>query len=285
MTDTERVGFHISDEKLQGDTPIDVLASQTPFGLYGEHVNEIEKVDWKVIVVLAIEGYGIQVVEDYIAKLQLYYPNTQIVGGVVASSLMLIQHGIVNFYDNGIIGVAISGDVVFSSQVSAACKPLTNTGTILDVDNVGYCDVITYIRDQTNNIRNAISFFYDDLDDVEIPYAPFIGITNDEAKGFKRVDVDGQTSEGGILVPTNEVKEGDLVRMFTIAPDAAQEDIHRRLQAAKDRCRLQSKRVLGGLLFTCSGRGYSFYKAKDVESKLFAKLLPNVGMSGFFAGN
>ena len=59
-----------------------------------------------------------------------------------------------------------------------------------------------------------------------------------------------------------------------------------RLEAAKEKCKAQSKTVLGGLLFTCGGRGIPFCQRKSGgESTLFKNAMPdNVGLSGFFAG-
>ena len=44
--------------------------------------------------------------------------------------------------------------------------------------------------------------------------------------------------------------------MFLLDPDAARDDLRLRLEAAETKCKAQSKTSLGGLLFTCGGRGY-----------------------------
>ena len=61
-------------------------------------------------------------------------------------------------------------------------------------------------------------------------------------------------------------------------------DLRHRLEAARRSCASQSKQVLGGLLFTCGGRGVQFYEEQDVESTIFAHAMPDIGLSGFFAG-
>ena len=43
-----------------------------------------------------------------------------------------------------------------------------------------------------------------------------------------------------------------------------------------------TKEVLGGLLFTCGGRGYKLYGEKSVEAKMFQSIFPSKGLSGMY---
>ena len=40
--------------------------------------------------------------------------------------------------------------------------------------------------------------------------------------------------------------------------------------------------MLGGLLFTCGGRGYKLYGEVGVEAKIFQEMIPGKGLSGFY---
>ena len=46
-------------------------------------------------------------------------------------------------------------------------------------------------------------------------------------------------------------------------------------------CASESRKVLGGLLFTCVARDAGFYQQMHVEASLFKKVFPNISMGGF----
>lgn len=62
---------------------------------------------------------------------------------------------------------------------------------------------------------------------------------------------------------------------------------HRRLATAIHACRDDAATpaaALGGLLFTCCGRGERFYGRPQLESSIFSRRFPNAALTGFFCG-
>jgi small ligand-binding sensory domain FIST len=271
MPNTSRVAFQISPEQLSDpETALDLVPT----------CNE----GWKVIVLLVDESSA-NGLEKFIAALQQKYKKCQIVGGIMGGNmddgkcpLVVMQNRTATLYSEGIVGIAIGGATVFSSQVSRACKPMSDIAKIASGENMLLHSVtIDGVE------KSAMDFIQEGFNLAAS--APFLGISRDLSEGFALCNVRGALEDGTIvLMNTDEFEKGHFVQVLSLDPESSKEDLKLRLEAAKRACASQSKQVLGGLLFTCSGRGKRFYKVADVESNLFRDAMPDVGMSGFFAG-
>lgn len=120
MPDTHRVGFHV---------PIECLEA------YGEdeedaHTRALSCVPtcqseggWKVIVLLVDARAATADLDTFIQALQRKHKISSIVGGIMGGTktpLVLIQNSTAMLYKTGILGLAIGGATIFSSQVPHA---------------------------------------------------------------------------------------------------------------------------------------------------------------------
>lgn len=263
--ETERYGFYFSPEEVKNAGK--AIAS-IPDSAYED--------GWKVFVILANQSVA-DGLDEFVQSLQKTYEQSQIVGGLMGEVLVMIQEGKAATYREGLVCMAIGGATVFSSQVSRACKPLTNIGEIVESEMM----FLRSIREHGVE-RPALDFIQEGYNRAQA--MPFIGITRDVAEGFALHDVRGATEGGDVVIGTDAVTPGHFLQVFMLDAESTKEDLKQRLEAAKRACANQSKQVLGGLLFTCGGRGNRFYKAKDVETNIFTNAMPNIGMSGVFAG-
>ena len=263
--ETERYGFHFSPEEVKD---ADKAIASIPDSTYED--------GWKVFVILANHSVA-DGLDEFVQTLQKTYKQSQIVGGLMGEVLVMIQEGKAATYRDGLVCMAIGGATVFSSQVSRACKPLTNIAEIVESEMM----FLRSVREQGVE-RPALDFIQEGYNRAQA--MPFIGITRDVAEGFALHDVRGATEGGDVVIGTDALAPGHFVQVFMLDAESTKEDLKQRLEAAKRACANQSKQVLGGLLFTCGGRGNRFYKAKDVETSIFKDAMPNIGMSGVFAG-
>jgi small ligand-binding sensory domain FIST len=113
----------------------------------------------------------------------------------------------------------------------------------------------------------------------------FCGITDDLNKGFSMRHVLGRSGPDNMgLVVSGRVRPGDKMQFFTLDPESSAEDLSGRLDMCRKSVEKTGKEALGSILISCAGRGENLYGEPNVESSIFAKELPGVGLSGFFSG-
>ena len=269
LPDTTRVGFHIPCSDMED--------SDAAVKLVPDYTGDDEEGGKVIVVLYGGSGSGL---DEFISSLQKKYPGSQIVGGIVPSrspSMFLAQSGTLQTFSEGLLGVAIGGATVFSSQVSRACKPLSTVVTIAESNG----PLLRSVLDDGVE-RPALNFLSDHFHSAM--FSPFVGLSSSLKEGFTLHSVRGTTPDQNVVLTTDELKKGDFLQVFMLDPESTKEDLRERLAAAKRACFQQSKQALGGLLFTCAGRGKGFYGSKDVESKVFADAMPGAGLSGMFAG-
>ena len=280
MPETQRKAFFVSKDVLE-DTEEALSCVPSP-----DASESKDSGDWKVVILLVDQYSSGAGLHEFIQGIQEKCPSAEVVGGILgggASNMIVVENRKCTYYEKGIVGLCLGGRVVFNSQVSRACKPMCEDCRILESQGRILKTVSTKSGEVEMSGYNMAMQAMQSMGGRR--QAVFFGISDDLEKGYTLHNLAGATQEGYLVLTTDEFKEGDYCRMFLLDPDATREDLQLRLEAAKEKCKAQSKTVLGGLLFTCGGRGYRFYKEKAVESTLFKNAMPdNVGLSGFFAG-
>ena len=263
MPDTDRVAFHVNENDFELPT--------------------LEGDDWKVIVLLVDADCG-RGADGFIDALQTKYRNAAIVGGIMGGEgtpLCVIDGNEAQMYEGGILGLAIRGDVVFSSQVSRACKPCSALEQLAKED-FEIIEEFPGILLKTVQSSPAAAFISNGFMNAEGRMA-FIGMTDNLEHGFTLQS--GRLFRDMVYFTESALSDSKYIRVFALDPNASKEDLAMRLDAAKRACAADAKKMLGALLFTCNGRGFRFYKETSVESTIFAESVgKDVGLGGFFAG-
>ena len=283
MPNTVRRGFHIPLSALESDEGVQkalmYLPAYIPTPKVSAETDNGDTGTWKVIVLFVDYDAASTLCEELIKKLQAVYPSASIVGGLLGGTrkpLCIIENQKATLFDGGIVGMCIGGEVLFNSQVSRACKPVTKVAEILEsTENVVKVVSVDGCR------QNPLTFTQEGFGRAE---TPFIGFSSDLNLGFTLNSLKGITSEGHIKLHDGIVENQKYFQIFSLDPLSAKDDLRLRLDAAKVACASQSKQALGGLLFTCCGRGFGFYGEPHVESSIFSTSIPSAGLSGFFAG-
>ena len=276
MPDTVCAGFHVDvREEEEMSTALDSIPAYTPTSSFGEEGGR----EWKVIILL-IDYRALKAsTNQWIKSIQRKFPKVQVVGGVlggVKNTLCIVQNQKVKIYEGGIVGMCIGGNTIFSSQVSRGCREITPITDVVETD-----DFLLKTLSINGVKRSAASLAAECPTIVSVP---FLGVSSDLSIGFTLYDVEGTTPDGAVLIRSDELKSAKYVQVFDLDPETSKEDLKNRLDEARKKCASLSKQVLGGLLFTCNGRGSKLYADLDVESTIFAQAMPNIGLSGFFAG-
>ena len=277
MPDTVRVGFYLDTTDVHEVEDIPIALESIPIYQPLSSSDE-ERGEWKVIILFVDQSGCSHHVDQLITAIQQKFSNAQVVGGIMGgtrNSLCIIQNQKAEIFNGGIVGMCIGGNTVFSSQVSRGCQEISPIASIVDAD-----EYIVRTINLDGVKQNAVSLA-NCLGDAMVP---FLGVSNDLTIGFSLHDVRGVTADGALVSSSNEIGSAKYMQFFNLDPNTSKVDLKHRLEAAKKSCAFQSKQVLGGLLFTCGGRGVNFYEEHDVESRIFAQTMPGIGLSGFFAG-
>ena len=276
MPDTHRIAFHVTADDIAAD-PIAAAESALPC-----IDQDDDRGSWKVIVLLVEARSG--GADAFVNALQDKYQHCAIVGGIMGgtggSPLCIASGGEAHLHESGIVGLAISGDVVFSSQVSRACKPCSPIGRIC-ADDFGRID----------NYEDGILLNTVTVDGTTCPAATFVnsGFVN-ARRSMAFIGMTDNLGNGFTLHPELFFMDPGLassthIQVFALDATSSKEDLRLRLEAARRACVADAKKMLGALLFTCNGRGARFYGEAYVESNIFAQSVgADVGLGGFFAG-
>ncbi|GMH76693.1 hypothetical protein TrVE_jg10361 [Triparma verrucosa] len=256
----------------------------------------MDKEDWKVIVILAPADFQTGAFEKYLADLEKRHPKAEIIGGFHSGTTgYYIDEGMFTT-PRALVGMCIGGNVVYSSQISRACKPMgelaevTQCETLSRTGNSGEeedeaCLIEVKVGDKLVQGSQYIQESYTKLMDSNGPKMMFCGLTDDEEKGYECANIFGLSKQPpGAILGTNNIKNGMKAQVFTLDPVSSKLDVAARLEGAKRVASKHSSIVLGSLLITCGGRSMGFYGEEGVEAGIFHEQLGGVGMSGFFSG-
>eukprot|EP00943_MAST-04B_sp_MAST-4B-sp1_P009985 g9985.t1 len=226
MPETYRKAFHINVDKLE-DTAAAVGCLPEP-----RDDNKGISWEWKVVVLLVDHSAAVAGLEDFIGAIQKKFPQVEVVGGIMGGNgdgaMIIVQDQNATSYNNGIVGLAIGGKTVFSSQVSRACKPICDAFKI--VESEGPCIKSVVTTSGSEVVLQGHTMAAQAMQNMgRQRMATFFGITDNLDKGYT---------------------------LHNSKFHAARDDLRLRLEAAETKCKAQSKTSLGGLLFTCGGRGY-----------------------------
>ncbi|MEX1007531.1 MAG: FIST N-terminal domain-containing protein [Acidimicrobiia bacterium] len=219
--------------------------------------------------------------DGFLRQLGVARPGLQAIGGAASAAHgpggnRLLLDGRV--HASGAVGVLIDG-VDVRTVVSQGCRPL------------GRPYVVT--RAERNRVeelagKSALARLQDcataasDEDRELIRNGLHVGLVVDEHKAeFERGDflvrnVVGADPESGALAVGDEVSVGQTVQFHVRDAAAAHEDLHA-LLAGHDAAEHDAK---GALLFTCNGRGRSFFGAPDHDAGMVDALLGPLPLAG-----
>jgi small ligand-binding sensory domain FIST len=218
-----------------------------------------------------------------IAGLDFAYPIAPKVGGFESGGRAsdrgrLFHDG--RFESRGVIGLALSGDVVMEPAVAQGARPFGAMGVVTKADRhfvqaIDRGPALEFVREQLATL--------DEADQRRPLGAVCVGLDADPLQERDPDDGDflirnllGADEAAGTLTVGDEIHSGRRVRLFLRDAAASAFDLRDVL-----RRRLASPPA-GALLFSCVGRGAAFYGESDHDSRVFRELAGEVPLGGFF---
>ena len=188
-----------------------------------------------------------------------------------------------NVVESGAVGVALTGNVEVVALVSQGCRPIGHPLTVTRADG----NIILELGGQPPTQR--IQELYASLpphDRELMAQGLLVGRVIDEYKTeFERGDflvrsVIGADPNSGAIAVGETVGVGETIQFHVRDEASADEDLRATLKVAQDR--VGDRKIAGGLLFTCNGRGSRMFSTPDHDASLLASELDAAPIAGFF---
>lgn len=237
-------------------------------------------------------------VNDLLEGLDFAYPGSVKVGGLASAgysnrgtSVFCNYH----LYDEGTVGIALSGNVVLDAIVAQGCRPIGKPYRVTE----GERNIILGLEESTEaadlprgDSQPPLKLLRELLqtlspEDRELAQTSlFIGLVRDEFKltldrgDFLIRNLIGVDPRMGAIAIGDRVRPGQRIQFHLRDAQTSAEDLEVLLQKYQDSH--DGTSAAGALMFACLGRGEGLYGEPDFDSRLFQKHLKDVSLSGFF---
>jgi small ligand-binding sensory domain FIST len=214
------------------------------------------------------------------------YPQSPMIGGLASGAQQpgdnrLFIDGKV--YDEGAVGVGLTGRIALRSVVSQGCRPIGEPFTVTRADkNI----VFELAGRPPMKILQEMLPQLPSRDRELARSALFLGrVVNEYQEEFARGDflirnLIGSDPQSGALAVGDLLRTGQTVQFQVRDAETADEDF--RFLLASERRELGMNQPRGALLFSCLGRGERMYGAAHHDIKLVQENLGPVPVAGFF---
>ncbi|PMB43771.1 hypothetical protein CEN40_15230 [Fischerella thermalis CCMEE 5205] len=228
-------------------------------------------------------------INDLLQGLDYAYPGSMKVGGQASSGVMggriaLFCNG--RLYEQGTVGVALSGNIVLETIVAQGCRPIGQPYQVTRGDR----NIILELDEQAPLfvLRDLIASLSEE-DRTLAQNSLFVGLAMDEFKpclqqgDFLIRDILGVDPAGGAIAIGDYVRPGQRLQFHLRDAEASAEDLEFLLERYQKEQKSQPAAV-GALMFACLGRGTGLYGKPNFDSQLFQRYLNNIPLGGFFCG-
>ncbi len=287
-----------SDKELERVPAMSLLAGSMPgvlihpFHLRQAQVEAAQtQHDWERIVAAAPESRPAFIafadpfsiaVHTVIEQLNEFYPGAPLVGGMASAARQPRQNRLLlngELFDEGMIGVALSGRINLRTVVSQGCRPIGAPFIITKGDR----NVVHELggRPALEQLQNTLAGL--SPEDGELArQSLFVGRVIDEYKGqFTRGDflihnILGADRKSGAIGIAGLAKTGATVQFHVRDAQSADEDLRAILATHV------GSTVRGAMLFGCNGRGTHMWPEAGHDVGVVRELLGNIPVAGFF---
>ena len=194
-------------------------------------------------------------------------------------------------YEEGVVGVAMAGQIEFDVIVSQGCRPIDEPYVITKAEG----NVVGEIAGRpTIHVLSEILEALPEKDKKLSENALFVGIVmNENQTNFRRGDflirnIVGFDPESGSLMVGALLKAGQTIQFQLRDCETSAEDLKILLEKLKSKTDASSRGApphggAGALLVSCCGRGRGLYGVPDHDAKMIQRLSGPLALAGFFA--
>ena len=265
--------FHIAGEDAWRDLLSDGQALRDRFGA-GEQTRAI----------IAFGDPFTTPVGQLFRALEDEIPGLPIIGGLASAARQPGQNILVRndeIYDEGMVGVSLSGPIAVETIVSQGCKPIGSPMIITRsrdniIEQLGGKPPLQMLREIVTDMSEADQQLLQNglmLGQAMSEYRDKFGRGDFVVRNI--IDIDEGT---GAVAVADYVKTGQTVQFHVRDAQTADEDLMRMLEPQQN-----AEPAAGGLLFSCNGRGVNMFPKPCHDISIAQRTMPATPMAGFFA--
>ncbi len=232
-------------------------------------------------------------IKDLLQGFDFAYPTAVKVGGLASGGSGQRSNGLFcdeQYYEEGSVGLALSGPVQIQSVVAQGCRPV---GPIFRVVK-GQRNVILDIElEEGKGIKRdtpleCLQSLLQELTDDERELAQhslFVGVAHSAFRmelrqgDFLIRNLVGIDPRVGAVAIGDRVRNGQRIQFHLRDNNTSTADLTTLLKQHRQE---HPEQASGALMFSCLGRGEDLYDAPHHDSSLFRQIMGKVPMSGFF---
>lgn len=236
-------------------------------------------------------------INELIQGLDFAYPGSITVGGLASTNTMGVANALFYysanqpnelFYNEGTIGVALTGNITVETIVAQGCRPI---GEIYHIAQ-GERNVILELGDRHNKTGTPLNLLRDlistltQADQQLAQHSLFIGVARDEFKmelqpgDFLIRNLVGVDPRYGAIAVGDRIRPGQRIQFHLRDAKTSAEDLEMLLINYAQKT--NKNHPFGALIFSCLGRGEGLYGKPNFDSQLFLKYLKDIPLGGFF---
>lgn len=234
---------------------------------------------------------------DLLQGLDFAYPEAVKVGGLAGIESISRSCGLFcgqQLYRQGVIGVALFGNITIDAIVAQGCRPIGPTFRVVEGDR----NVVTKVAAQSvssdeaadQTPLEALQELFQELDETDRQLAQeslFIGLAQSSFKqalgqgDFLIRNLVGVDPKVGAIAIADRIRPGQRIQFHLRDANTAKDDLASLLETYRidhQACAAPS----GALLFACNGRGTSLFDAPNCDTEQFSRQLGPIPLGGFF---
>ncbi len=227
-------------------------------------------------------------IDVFVDGLDYAFSKAVKIGGLASGGTRIGSHALFrdkSVHRTGLVGVAVSGNIVVDSIVAQGCRPIAkplrvtkcHKNILFELDGKPAVHVLKEViedlspRDQ-DLARTAI----------------FMGVAMDEFKDhpgqgdFLIRNIVGIEPTSGALVIGEMLRKERTVQFHLRDAATSDDDLRFMLKRYSDEHAKGSQKASGAILFSCTGRGQHLYGSVNHDSDCFQEYLGEVPLGGFF---
>jgi small ligand-binding sensory domain FIST len=280
--------FHIPTAALPDlDSPPDAWAE-----LVG--VPSHEQPQFILLAEPAASGVG-----ELLQGLDYAYPSSVKIGGLAGTSSFSGHSGLFcnyQLHQDGIVGVALSGNIKLDAIVAQGCRPIGHLYQVVEAER----NILIKLEEQTSadttsclaqtplEVLQSLVQSLSESDRLLAQHSLFIGVAQSAFKQtLERGDflirhVLGVDPRTGALAVGDRVRPGQRIQFHLRDAKASAEDLQALLERYQEQTQTRSASPVAALMFSCMGRGEGLYDETNFDSHLFNQFVQGVPLSGFF---
>ena len=225
---------------------------------------------------------------ELLSGLDFAFPAAAKAGGLASGGSAPGSHALYlgqDIYQDGAVGVTLTGDVVMDTIVAQGCRPIGEPKRITKCQHNNLLELddqppIIYLQEMYRKLPPRDQALVSGNLFLGIAIDPLLTLDSVRPGDFLIRNLIGTDQERGILAIGEHLQEGQLVQFHVRDAVASTEDLQ--IQLTQYLQGAGAKPLMGALMFQCNGRGIHLYGRPNHDSDLFRERMGSIPIGGFF---